>query len=825
MADYTDAPNPSYWQPSLLLRWPNVGQPCFVQKVEDIKFKVFFAGKHHKLDVESLLAGRLYLQSLRDTRQILQEKKIKNVKDMGDLPYKLKKNLIPISIDKVEGSVKSNWCWYSSKTVFPFAYWVTLKIHTGYLSCIRLPQLFNLIHDFPEVDWYNTNPHSVYLHIQDWHDFNFIHATDTHIAWRNDEIAGIVAQKKPAVKKRYVNFNENFRKFIAYANTLHRKGELDFIILTGDIVDFIYENNKNRTSYKKRPLDNFEFFREILISRGSKAGIIVGEELEVPIFTMLGNHDYRPNEYPLLAEFSYMGIKRSIEQFKGFGLTKDEAKIFEGGFYSVGKDEAASFVDYVEYAPITYSALLNPDADYCIKLGKHIIACLDSSHDEGVVKGLGDYLSPGESELDFIAGSPDCAGFSEKQIKLLEKEIKDTKGLVIIAFHAPMINIRDNEPHHLLRETERDKLTNIGKKGELLVDLTKHNLTDIKNGQIVSYLVKNKLTDKQKIKFLSYLVKQKLLHKQDSELLIYLVKNMLTVAQKNTLQQSLIANELKNVSKGGTVEVMVENYLNESQRVAKFFYVVNVLLTATQKIELLNYIVKNKLTSIQKQSLPAYMIENILTYKQNGELISYLKNNNLLDKHIKGKWSFKNTKHFKTGERDPYLGRGVTDHRFDEFLKVITTKIGKKKIAEFILTGHTHHSIEYIVRLEGNEFKYFHDYYIDNTLFGKPPKTIITSFPLGKVKLPDYADPLSKAKKDHKKWWNQHCPLFVQTTSLYPSPTKDTKQKKGGVLLVTIENDVITKIKRVYHSDMKSKKAKALPEPISAYFFLATAPP
>ena len=44
------------------------------------------------------------------------------------------------------------------------------------------------------------------------------------------------------LRERYVNFNENFRDFIRYAKALHRKGKIDFIVLNGDIVDFVHEN-------------------------------------------------------------------------------------------------------------------------------------------------------------------------------------------------------------------------------------------------------------------------------------------------------------------------------------------------------------------------------------------------------------------------------------------------------------------------------------------------------------------------------------------------------------------------------------------------------
>jgi hypothetical protein len=118
------------------------------------------------------------------------------------------------------------------------------------------------------------NYHSIVISKQEWRNFQFVHATDLHLAERNDRIYNIVKKwtessvkrsvddfintvaKKLKLKqkskdqdqslsyltsplrKRLINPNNQFRKFIKLMNKKVFKNELDFIVLTGDLVDY-----------------------------------------------------------------------------------------------------------------------------------------------------------------------------------------------------------------------------------------------------------------------------------------------------------------------------------------------------------------------------------------------------------------------------------------------------------------------------------------------------------------------------------------------------------------------------------------------------------
>jgi hypothetical protein len=176
------------------------------------------------------------------------------------------------------------------------------------------------------------NFHSIVISKQDWKNFKFVHATDLHLAERNDKIYDVIknwtessikknvddfletAAKKLKIKrkikhkedslddikiplrKRLINPNNQFRKFIKLANRKIFNNELDFIVLTGDLVDYTV---LSRFTKKVRELNEFKYeesnwqvFKNITlnsnINKGIK-GVIKGEELLCPIFTTIGN--------------------------------------------------------------------------------------------------------------------------------------------------------------------------------------------------------------------------------------------------------------------------------------------------------------------------------------------------------------------------------------------------------------------------------------------------------------------------------------------------------------------------------------------------------
>lgn len=124
----------------------------------------------------------------------------------------------------------------------------------------------------------------------------YIHLTDLHIAKRNDFIEQEITFGCGPING-FPNFNENLRKFIAKANEMSDKGELDFVIIGGDLVDFVNHGVADDVNFAD---NNWRIFIDIMTGgdgepkRGEK-----NHGIKVPLFTLTGNHDWRLHPYAL----------------------------------------------------------------------------------------------------------------------------------------------------------------------------------------------------------------------------------------------------------------------------------------------------------------------------------------------------------------------------------------------------------------------------------------------------------------------------------------------------------------------------------------------
>ncbi len=299
------------------------------------------------------------------------------------------------------------------------------------------------------------NYHSIVVSKQEWKNFNFVHATDLHLAERNDKIYEIIKkwtkfltrddqerymeeQKKELeklendednillphfskpLKRRLINPNNQMRKFIKIMNKKVLQNDLDFIALTGDLVDFAV---LSKLPKEDRVYDynhsNWKIFKEIILNLPQKKrrGMERGEELLCPIFTITGNHDYRPFHYDL----RWAGLYRKI------GLKAIEALALN--------DKLVAF-------PITaimkssralngYLSEINPSLDYSFKLGNSNFIFLNTGSDSF------------KHFADLISGHPSLTGLTNIQIKYLENLInhriqKDDNTFLFL--HGPAIN-------------------------------------------------------------------------------------------------------------------------------------------------------------------------------------------------------------------------------------------------------------------------------------------------------------------------------------------------------------------------------------------------
>ncbi|MEJ2248481.1 MAG: metallophosphoesterase, partial [Candidatus Lokiarchaeota archaeon] len=252
--------------------------------------------------------------------------------------------------------------------------------------------LFDLVQFSQNDKEVKRNFHSIAIFNKDWKDFNFIHVTDFHVARRNDFIAyflklktlyrvrkqgrnfneltysekltldrnykfqqGIQEERLDDFRHGKLNFNFDLRLFIKYVNEVAKTGKLDFIIITGDLIDFIeiaYGNNKYE--------NNFHVLLDILLGKNNKTKFTDTEllnltELNVPIFTLVGNHDYRKGHYSLKLGKLYQKFGITRKDIKGYR----DKKIF---FYPKALYSRDKFLrDYYRY--------FNPNLNYMLEIG------------------------------------------------------------------------------------------------------------------------------------------------------------------------------------------------------------------------------------------------------------------------------------------------------------------------------------------------------------------------------------------------------------------------------------------------------------------------
>jgi hypothetical protein len=148
----------------------------------------------------------------------------------------------------------------------------------------------------------------------------FVHLTDLHVAARNDmweaEVHAVI-EGSPVTPdpQHFNNFNMCLRKFIQWANQQADEGQLDFVFMLGDLVDF------NRTGLLDRTPDDSNWSALIEILSNKEKG------LRVPIFTTTGNHDWRTFPYSPVFRLDLFGITKKCAEELDFWYRNTSVEI------------------------------------------------------------------------------------------------------------------------------------------------------------------------------------------------------------------------------------------------------------------------------------------------------------------------------------------------------------------------------------------------------------------------------------------------------------------------------------------------------------------
>jgi LGFP repeat/Calcineurin-like phosphoesterase len=312
--------------------------------------------------------------------------------------------------------------------------------------------------------------HAVYAKT-DWTHFGMAHVTDMHVARRNDHIP----RSFPTRIADYNNFNDVFRDFIRTANRLHDAGTLDAVWATGDLVDYIYEDGDNENGP-----GNFRLLEELLLGlSGYPERVEPVEELRVPIFTGLGNHDYRLHPYALAfaLDLSLLGY-HDVLQFGSFNISRADADTAWGvdlphpqGLGTTRSWQILSASDAAPSAEVSqgmkdrtnyYFRTINRDNNYVVRAGIHRLVMLDSRWDAGITTGFWEAVwvkalgQGSKAQRSFLGNGPASTGPTPADVELLRTAVAEAtaQSIVLLGIHAPLVDIENHEYAHYFRETE-----------------------------------------------------------------------------------------------------------------------------------------------------------------------------------------------------------------------------------------------------------------------------------------------------------------------------------------------------------------------------------
>lgn len=246
-------------------------------------------------------------------------------------------------------------------------------------------------------------------------------ASDLHVAAIWDSIDAALQRYIPELHGDFLHPGRLLQQFVTRATRLADAGELDLIVLGGDLVDHVLPGPHASVS-------------------GSNVHHLVSllAELPVPTFVIPGNHDFRVYPWrPRIYPFASAGLpaRRVAEALRRAGLWDSQPwRLSDLRCLRTTDDRG-------RYGLADHLLELAPTGDYVRELGDISLAFLSTGRD---VLPRWRSVEPGRRRvmLRALPGSwehPDSEGLSLQQLALAATAMRRGKGAALF-FHAPLFN-------------------------------------------------------------------------------------------------------------------------------------------------------------------------------------------------------------------------------------------------------------------------------------------------------------------------------------------------------------------------------------------------
>jgi hypothetical protein len=249
--------------------------------------------------------------------------------------------------------------------------------------------------------------------------------SDLHLAAFWDAISAAVERHAPDLASRLLNPRLLLDRFVAEANLLWARGDLDLVVLGGDLVDHVYAQSRPGPGSGPRDTNVQTLIRAM-------AG------LRVPTIAIPGNHDYRvypwrPRSYGLWAGGIPRGREKAILQAAGLWSR-----------WPIRPSDLASLRTTDDSGSLALSfhlAHLSPATDFAISLHGLRMVFASTGSD-----AISQWRRTERARLPLLVralGSlwthPDSEGLYDGQVDQIAASLEGAKGAALF-FHAPLLH-------------------------------------------------------------------------------------------------------------------------------------------------------------------------------------------------------------------------------------------------------------------------------------------------------------------------------------------------------------------------------------------------